>query len=141
MNCGFFGHGDTPDTIKPLLKQEIEKLIINKNVDNFYVGNHGNFDRMVYSVLKELKAIYPDIKSNIVLAYMPSKNNGEVLDTLLPEGIETVPKRFAISWRNKWIVEKSQIIICYINHNVGGVAKYVEIAKKKNITIINLAKY
>ena len=28
-------------------------------------------------------------------------------NTLLPEGIENVPPRFAISWRNKWMLERS----------------------------------
>lgn len=57
---------------------------------------------------------------------------------MLPEGIESVHPRYAISWRNKWIVNESDMVICYITHSWGGAAQYVEKAKKKGATINNL---
>ena len=51
--CTFFGHRDCPETIKPKIRTAVIDLIENHGVTMFYVGNQGNFDRLVRSVLKE----------------------------------------------------------------------------------------
>lgn len=82
-------------------------LIENKNVDCFYIGNQGNFDYMAYDILKELFKIY-NISYKIVLAYIPvKKSEFDIIDysyTVIPEGIEKIPKRFAIVYRNKFMI-------------------------------------
>lgn len=63
-------------------------------------------------------------------AYLPTKET-QYKNTLYPEGLESVPLRFAISHRNKWMVEKSDYVIAYVNWNFGGAAQFYEMAKKK----------
>ena len=53
--CTFFGHQNTPDSIRPKLKQAIEELIVNQDVSMFYVGNHGQFDTMAKNLRKRGK--------------------------------------------------------------------------------------
>ena len=72
--CTFFGHRDCPESIRVILKKEIERLICNQHVDTFYVGTQGSFDRMAYSALKELRNRFSHIKVYRVLAYMPRKD-------------------------------------------------------------------
>ncbi len=111
MICTFFGHRDCPERIKPILKKEIERLI-SEGVNIFYVGNKGNFDLLVYACLKELKEIYPFIEFYIILEKIPSKNEFyEFGKTLIPEGVEEGPPRFAIERRNKWMIEKCEYVI------------------------------
>ena len=43
-----------PWSVQPKLLEVILDLIDNKEADEFYVGTHGNFDRMVLAVLSEL---------------------------------------------------------------------------------------
>ena len=50
----FFGHSDTPWSVQPKLREVILDLIDNQGADEFYVGTHANFDRMVASVLSEM---------------------------------------------------------------------------------------
>ncbi len=69
--CTFFGHKDTPETIKPALRAMLIDLIENHGVQSFYVGNNGQFDGMVVNLLKELKETHAHIDYTIVLAYMP----------------------------------------------------------------------
>ena len=57
---------------------------------------------------------------------------------MLPEGIEGVHPRYAISWRNKWMVTESDFVIAYITHSWGGAAKYYEMAVKKGRHVINI---
>ena len=55
MVCTFFGHRNAPETIKTSLRATLIDLIENKNVNMFYIGNNGAFDRMVRESLKEFK--------------------------------------------------------------------------------------
>ena len=106
--CTFFGHREYPDSIKIKLQEVLIDLIINSDVDMFYVGNQGQFDAIVHGVLRELKNEHPRIDYAVVLAYMPGKQMeyDDYSDTMLPEGIESVYPRYAISWRNNWIPQK-----------------------------------
>lgn len=61
------------------------------------------------------------------------------IETIYPEGMEKVPKRYTISWRNKWMVNESDIILCYVRHSSGGAAQFVEYGRQKGKMIINLA--
>lgn len=142
--CTFFGHADSPTNIKKEIQKVIEDLILQKGVNTFYVGTNGNFDRMVQSVLIDLKKQYPNLECYTVLAYIPGIKPEfdvayEKLETLYPDGLEKVPKRFAIDWRNKWMVQQSDYVISYVRHSFGGAAKYMELAKRKKKIVYNLA--
>ena len=139
MVCTFFGHKDTPKEIEPTLRSTLIDLIENKNATNFYVGNNGNFDSMVCHQLEELSEIY-DIKYSVVLAYLPTEKNkyDDLTHTIYPEGLETVPKRFAISWRNKWMIQQSDIVVTYVTHNFGGAWQFKKMAERLNKHVINL---
>ena len=136
--CCFFGHREVIHNIRPKLTEIIEKLIFDEGVRDFYVGHQGQFDSMVYSVLKELKARYPQIRYTVVLAYMPDEHIKELYgeDTLFPDGLENVPKKFAISKRNDWMIQKSGVVVCYVYKVTGGAAKFREKAEKKGLKII-----
>lgn len=140
--CTFFGHRDCPETIKPKIRTAVIDLIENHGVTMFYVGNQGNFDRMVRSVLKEVTTAYPGVGYAVVLAYMPSAKvanlSEDFSDTMLPEGIETVPKRYAISWRNKWMIDHADYVVTYLVRLQGGAAKFVALAQKRKKQIRSL---
>ena len=138
--CCFFGHREVMHNIKEKLKAIIEKLIAEDGVTEFFVGHQGQFDGMVYSVLKELKAKYPYIRYTVVLAYMPDEHIKEVYgeDTLFPDGMESVPKKFAISKRNDWMMRQSGFAICYVYKVTGGATKFREKSEKKGLRIIDV---
>ena len=140
--CTFFGHRDCPSSIKSKLRKVLIDLIESHAVDMFYVGQQGAFDSMVRSVLKELVSLYPHINYAVVLERMPPKrdefNTRDYSDTMLPEGIEKVHPRFAISWRNKWMIKQSDYVVTYITHSWGGAAQFAELAEKQKKTMINV---
>ena len=139
MVCTFFGHKDTPKEIEPTLRSTLIDLIENKNVNVFYVGNNGSFDSMVCRQLEDLSQTYP-ITYSVVLAYLPTEKNkyDNLTNTIYPEGLETVPKRFAISWRNKWMIQQSDIVVTYVTHNFGGAAQFKEMAVRMGKTAFNI---
>lgn len=142
MVVSFFGHRDTPRTIKPLLEQTVQRLICENKDITFLVGTHGAFDLMVQSVLSRVSERYPSISCYVVLSYIPVGEDRKTYDlpTLVPEGIESVPKRFAISFSNKYMVDECNTVVCYIDRDWGGAAQFVEKARKQGKTIINLAE-
>ena len=142
MVCTFFGHKDTPKEIEPTLRSTLIDLIENKNVTVFYVGNDGNFDTMVRHQLEDLSHIYP-INYSVVLAYLSTEKNkyDDLSNTIYPEGLETVPKRFAISRRNKWMIQQSDVVVTYVAHSFGGAAYFKEIAEKQNKNVVEVSIY
>jgi uncharacterized phage-like protein YoqJ len=144
MTCCFFGHKDTPADISQKLEQAVEKLIVESGIVEFLLGNQGNFDMMALRVLRKMKEKYPYISYNIVLAYVPTEQEGwhlfDYRETMLPEGIEHIHPRYAISWRNKWMVNKADVVVAYVVYSWGGAAKFVDIAYQKRKIVLNLAK-
>ena len=138
--CTFFGHRECSDSIKTKLREVLIDLITSHNVDMFYVGNQGQFDAIVRGALRELKEEYPQINYAVVLAYIPGKQteNDDYSDTMLPEGIESVHPRYAISWRNNWMLRQSDYVVTYITHSWGGAAQFAVKAKRQKKTVINL---
>lgn len=137
--CTFWGHRDCIGLSKQRLEEAIENLILNHDVDFFYVGNEGQFDALVHWVLFALKKKYPYIRYAVVLAYPPKNLPGEdYSDTLLPEGIEEIHPRYAITWRNRWMLQQADYVITYATHSWGGAARFAEEAKRQGKRIINV---
>ena len=141
MICTFFGHRDTPPEIKTLLRQILSDLIEQQGVKRFFVGNQGNFDAMARSLLAEFEQTH-GISYEIVLAYLPRQEDPlcDTDHTVLPEGIESVPPRFSIEYRNKWMIDHSDIVVTYVRHSFGGATKFKKLAQKKKKTIIELVQ-
>ena len=132
--CTFFGHRDTPDSIRPVLHNTLINLIEMQGIDTFFVGNQGKFDSMVYSELKELSKAYPHIRYSVVLAYLPKKRDFDLTDfsdTVYPDGLETVPPRFAIDKRNRLMIDWSDTVVTYVCTSIGGAAKFKDLAEKR----------
>lgn len=137
--CTFFGHSECYDLGVAVLQSTIEDLI-KQGVTEFLVGHQGQFDAMVRSCLKSLQVQYPGIRYSVVLAYLPTKNREfkDFSDTMYPEGLETVHPKYAVSWRNRYMIEVADICLCYVSHTYGGAYKFAHMAKTRGLTVINL---
>jgi uncharacterized phage-like protein YoqJ len=140
LTCTFFGHRDCPEIVKKDLKIVIEQLIMNNKVTNFFIGTDGMFDNHCLSTLTEIKKDFPHITYTVVLSSLPTKTSYffDYSNTILPEGIEIGHPKFAIERRNKWLINNSDYVICYVKQNFGGAYKFMELAKKHNKIVINL---
>ena len=107
--CFFIGHRDTPEHVYPALEQAVEQLIT-QGVTEFYVGNHGSFDRMAARGVIAAKQHHPQVRLTMLLAYHPGERPVTLPPafdgSLYPPGMENVPRRFAIPRANRWMVEK-----------------------------------
>ena len=147
MVVTFCGHSRTI-----LCKEELQLLkntlieIIDKNNDCiFYLGGYGNFDNICLSILTELKKIYPNISTVFITPYI--NNNYSKLkwaktsyDEIIYPEIENTPLRYAITKRNQWMIDNSNLLICCIDHTFGGAYKTLKYAKLRKLKYINISK-
>lgn len=145
--CYFAGHSRIYNhkKIYKKLLAVIEELIKHEGVEEFRVGNYGDFDRMSASAIMEIKELYPSVKLILVIPYLTEeiKNNSEYFYNNFDEiRITCVSENTAYSSRiikcNQQSVDCSQYLICHVMHTWGGAAKTLEYAKRKKLKIINL---
>jgi hypothetical protein len=63
----------------------------------------------------------------------------EMYDSIIYPEIEDKPLRFAIVYRDRYIVENSDVIISFVQHKSGGAYKAVRYAEKIGKAVKNLA--
>ena len=142
--CFFIGNRHTPSHIKECLVEAVEKHITEYCVNVFTVGNYGAFDRLVKSVLTEAKKRHTDIELYLLAPYaftqkieIPEEFDG----SLYPEGMEKVPKPYAIVQANRYMIQNSDYLISYC-HDVGNTRNFVEYAQRRekkgliNVTLL-----
>ena len=148
--CCFAGHRDMYDTDKVFsaLENKIEHLILNENVNEFWVGNYGSFDAIAAKCVRTLKNRYKDIRLTLVIPYLTKTINDykkqyyeDYDDILIADIPMSTPAQYKILKCNEYMVKESDYIICYIKHSWGGAAKTLEYAQKHNIKIININDY
>lgn len=140
MVCTFFGHSECYGLDKDVLRNAIEDLI-KQGTTEFLVGNHGQFDGMVFSCLRDLSKDYPEISYSVALAYLPThKEEYDIYHghSFYPEGQENGPAKFAIERRNRYLIDSADVCLCYVNHTYGGAYKFTRMAKNRGLQVINL---
>ena len=115
----------------------VSESLIEQGAVTFYLGGYGAFDGLAASVLREQKKRYPQIELVLVLAYLNDRRDTSGYDRTVYPPLETVPHRFAISHRNRWMVEVSDVVVAYVLHDWGGAATTLRCAKQKAKQIIS----
>ena len=138
MNVTFCGHAQI--TEREALQnwlQTITQSLIEQGATTFYLGGYGAFDSLAAAVLREQKKRYPQIELVLVLAYLNTRQDTSGYDRTVYPPLETVPRRFAISRRNRWMVESVDVVVSYVLHDWGGAATTLQYAKRKKKRIIS----
>lgn len=140
MAVTFFGHAKFEYSleIKQKLKEQIE-IMINQGEDKFFLGGYGAFDTLAARTIYDLKKHYPHIESILVIPYLNRNYNLDLYDFSIYPDIENVPKKYAITKRNEWMIKNSISIICHVSYTYGGAYTALKYAKKSNKRIINLS--
>lgn len=139
--CTFFGHRDTPASVEALLRPQLAELMEEAQVSWFLVGDEGAFDAMAQRVLAEYESSLGRRLYEVVLAFLPAGRPPRRADvpTVFPDGLETVPRRFAIDRRKRWMLHKSDVVVTYVRGPAGGAAKFRALALKAGKQVVDLA--
>lgn len=145
-NIALFGHRDfyAHKDIERELPLILQELFKEKDFINVYVGRDGEFDIFASSVIKRAKKTFGQEKLSLSLVLPYIKKDMDFFekyydDIIIPESLGRCHPKEAIYKRNKWMVEQSNILICYVEKNSGGAYKALEYAKKLNKRFINLS--
>ena len=134
-SCFFFGHREADEQLLPRLESVVDRLILGEGVRYFYVGGYGGFDRIVATAVKNAKQQHPNITLMLVLPYHPAERSVETPDgfdgTYYADGMEKVPKRYAIVRANRCMVETCDWLVCYVKHGASNSRKLLEYAQRR----------
>ena len=167
--CSFFGHRkiNINNKLKQRIKDCVENLIINNNIETFLFGSKSDFNDLCHNVVSELRKKYPNIKR---ICYT-CKSEGFILETEREER-EKIYSRFlnqevhllgfeeefehktkfnagraSYIERNQAMIDDSDCCVFYYNENYtpptktnSGTKIAYKYALKKNKHIINLIK-
>lgn len=145
MKCTFCGHRDISSLSVNQLTDTIEWVINQYNITHFYCGCNGGFDLVCINAVNNLARTYRDLTNYIITPYHNNKiaehsqPDFENCFTIYPFDNSTLPK-YAIVKANRYMVDNSDIAICYINHNFGGAYATYKYAQSKNKILINLGE-
>ena len=142
----FFGHRTLTshriieERLYPLLKE----LIVNNSFVEFYVGRDGEFDILCASAVKQVQKSVGSENSALTLVLAYAKKDIEDYEryyssVIIPECIAKIHPKRAITARNKWMIEESDIVLCYVEKDSGGAFTALKYAQKLDKKIINLA--
>lgn len=147
----FFGHRyiEHEPQIENRLNRLLYDLITHKEYVDFLVGRNGDFDLFASSAIKRAihSYAYGNTHFTLVLPYMKAeyrdnqKGYLEYYDEveICSKSAEAHPKS-AIQVRNRNIVDRSDLVVCCIQHKNGGAYKTIQYAKKQCKKIVNLAE-
>ena len=137
MIVAFCGHRDVfdPEAVGAWLNETVEELIC-EGADCFYLGGYGQFDALAAATVRKQKERYLEIRSILVLPYLDRSFDASAYDETVYPPLENVPKRYAISRRNAYMIDRSDVVIAFIMHSFGGAYKSLCYAQRKQKRII-----
>lgn len=141
--CGHSSFHEENDDEQNLLKL-IEDVAKDEQVD-FYLGGYGNFDLFARKCAKKYQEVHKNAKLIFVTPYLDKAYSKleyakDYYDESIYPALENVPKRFAISKRNEWMVSQADHIFAYVCLHFGGAYKTLLYAQKHKKSFTNLYK-
>ena len=149
-SVAFFGYWYVDNIIKVenLLEGQIRRLIDENEYVDFLVGRNGDFDQCVSSSVLRVRKNHRDDNSALVLVlpyptaeYLNNENYfyDYYTDVEISHAASVAHPKSANQIRNREMVDRADLIICYIEYEKGGAWQTVEYALKQGKTVINLA--
>ena len=151
FTVAFFGHRYVDNIIKVenLLEEQIRKLMDENEYVDFLVGRNGDFDQCVSSSVLRVRKNHRDDNSALVLVlpyptaeYLNNENyfHEYYTDVEISRAASVAHPKSAIQIRNREMVDRADLIVCYIKHENGGAWQTIQYALNQGKKIINLAE-
>lgn len=142
----FIGHREIRDII--YVENKIEELVLDLlhryEFVEFNLGRNGDFDISAASAIKRAQKKYGTQNSSLNLI-LPYKSKDECCfekyyDEIIYPWDNYTHFKSAIKKRNEWMIDNSDLLICYVEENrQGGAMTALKYAQTKRIKIVNLA--
>ena len=124
------------------IEQIARDLILQKEYVEFYVGRNGDFDILAASAIKRAQKSVGTQNSSLILALPYPVKDLEYYKNYYDEILFPVdPKthfKAAITKRNQWMIQNSDLFIAFVQENKGNSYLGMKYAEKIGIQVINL---
>ena len=144
--CGF-GHRVLLMDIEKPLRETLERLVEERGVRVFYTGGIGEFDELFARTVRSMKRECPSLRLVLVMPYLTARLNvnkafyeAQYDEILIPAELDGVHRKAAIGLRNRWMVDRSDIVIAALNRDFGGAAEAVRYAEKRGKEVVRIAE-
>lgn len=146
MIITFCGHSDYQSRVEDeqRIYAFLEETAGNEPLE-LYLGGYGAFDTFALRCGENYRKFHSDVKLILVTQYLDPNHRKNLdletqrYDEIVYPGLERVPPRFAISHRNRWMVEQADAVIAFVSHEWGGAYQMLSYAKRKGTRIFQLA--
>lgn len=149
--CTFAGHRQIfAVRLSDKINAALEKLLSCDTDFVFYTGGMGEFDTLCSSAVRGAKRRHPEknVRLLLVLPYMIQDINDNkdyyeqaYDDILVPMELMGVHYKGAIKKRNRWMLDRSDVLLAYVRRDFGGAYETLQYAKKRPaMDIINFAE-
>lgn len=141
--CFMTGNRSAQPDIYPELCRQVERHIVELGVEEFFIGAYGNFDALARKAVTEVREKYTGVRLTLVVHYLNTSKydlmKGFFDGSIYPDGLETVPKRFAISRANRMMVQKADYVIIHARDTSRSTARLLDYAcscEKRGLTTV-----
>ena len=146
FTVSLFGHREI-NNLRQLNEQFpplIKELIRAKPYISFLIGRNGAFDEYAASVVKhaqrELGTENNDLTLVLPYAVTDLKYYEKYYDSIIiPESVQSAHPKSAITLKNKWMIEQSDLVIVFVERSKGGAYTAMRYAEKRKKHVINLS--
>ena len=134
-SCFFIGHREASSEIFEAVRKTVEEHIVEHGVTEFDVGNYGGFDRIAARAVIAAKEQHPEVVLSMLLPYHPAERPVTLPpgfdNSFYPPDMEKVPRRFAISRANHYMVNHVDYLIAYVWHSASNAGNLLEYARRR----------
>ena len=147
--CTFAGHRDLflPDAERKIITA-LDSILESDDEFVFYTGGMGEFDSKCTSAVRTVRHRFQEkrLRLVLVLPYMTNRVNTdknyfetEYDDVMIPIDLADIYPKAAIRKRNRWMVDRSDILLACVYRDFGGAYDTMQYALHKGVKVINLA--
>lgn len=146
-----FGHRqiDDPFAVEHELEKIVRELLAEKEYVEFLVGRDGEFDLLAASVIKRCRRAVGEENSALIwmLPYMTAEYRDHEEDYLnyyddveVSQNAAGAHPKGAMQIRNREMVDRSDLVIFFVEHAKGGAYQTMRYAEKQGAAYINISE-
>lgn len=167
LSCCGFGHRILLMDIEKPLRETLERLVTERGVTVFYTGGMGEFDELFARTVRSMKRTDPRLRLVLVMPYLTRRlaigstldgaaDGGQIAratqdrmgktwyeehydEILIPAELDSVYPKTAIGLRNRWMVDRSDLVIAALHRDFGGAAKAVRYAERIGKEVVRVS--
>ena len=145
FTVSLFGHREIDDLrqLESRLYPAVKALIQAKQYVTFLIGRNGEFDEFAASVIKQAQKESGKEDGDVALVLPYTVAGLEYYeryydDIIIPDSVNRVHPKAAITVKNRWMIEQSDLIFFYLERNKGGAYAAKRYAERLKKTVVNL---